>query len=156
MILRRLRTSHGYGVHSPFAYDLITQVLRQRLPYYAYSELDRTLPRLARRKRRYCRLLFRLANRWQPQTIYAPQADRAERAHLHAGCRKARFVSEAPADLMVTSGAGPLPPVADGTLLVAADKAAVPAGTRVLFDAGDVRIAFFTPELKSQTYYLYL
>lgn len=36
----RWRRSHGFGVHSPFAYDFITKVLCERdAGYYAYSEI---------------------------------------------------------------------------------------------------------------------
>ena len=38
---RRYRTSSGFGVHSPFAFDFITKVLRDREAYYyAYPEID--------------------------------------------------------------------------------------------------------------------
>ena len=38
---RRYRTSRGFGVHSPFAYDFITKVIGDRKSsYYAYPELD--------------------------------------------------------------------------------------------------------------------
>lgn len=37
----RYRTSRGFGVHSPFAFDFITKVLRDRKAfYYAYPEID--------------------------------------------------------------------------------------------------------------------
>lgn len=39
--LKKLRTSRGFGVHSPFAFYLITGVIRQKeAQYYAYQELD--------------------------------------------------------------------------------------------------------------------
>lgn len=53
--LKRLRTSKGFGVHSPFAFSLITDTLRPRpgYAYYAYSILsdptDRLIYRLAAR-----------------------------------------------------------------------------------------------------------
>lgn len=38
---RRYRTSRGFGVHSPFAFDFITKVLRDfDACYYAYPEID--------------------------------------------------------------------------------------------------------------------
>lgn len=38
--LARFRHRCGYGVHSPFAFDLITNVIYERTPYYAYSSLE--------------------------------------------------------------------------------------------------------------------
>ena len=35
------RTSHGFGVHSPFAYNFITKVIGERdAAYYAYSVIS--------------------------------------------------------------------------------------------------------------------
>ena len=35
----RLHRSKGFGIHSPFAYHFVVDVLRERLPYYAYDEI---------------------------------------------------------------------------------------------------------------------
>ncbi len=67
---KRFRYRKGYGVHSPFAFGLITDVVYERLPYYAYGELKelrRMLPKRARcYPKRVDRLLFRLVNWHQP------------------------------------------------------------------------------------------
>lgn len=40
------RTSHGFGVHSPFAYNFITKVIGERdAAYYAYSEIAAFCPK---------------------------------------------------------------------------------------------------------------
>jgi hypothetical protein len=49
----------GHGVHSPFVFDLITNVMRERAPYYAFRDLE---PPDARGRECH-RLLFRLAER---------------------------------------------------------------------------------------------
>ncbi len=44
--LKRWRTTRGYGVHSTFAYNLITKVIRQTSAhYYAYAEIDSLCPK---------------------------------------------------------------------------------------------------------------
>lgn len=37
--LSRFRYRCGYGVHSPFAFSLITDVIYEKMPYYAYFSL---------------------------------------------------------------------------------------------------------------------
>ena len=37
--LLRFRHRCGYGVHSPFAFNLITQVIYENTPYYKYKDL---------------------------------------------------------------------------------------------------------------------
>lgn len=39
----RLRQSRGYGIHSPFAYDLITNVIYARYDYYAFYDIAQSL-----------------------------------------------------------------------------------------------------------------
>jgi hypothetical protein len=79
----------GYGVHSPFAFDLITTVIEERRAYYCYEMLDRIRRQLQQEHRqirygtnsstvrkilrkegfspRGYRLLFRLTNYFRPR-----------------------------------------------------------------------------------------
>lgn len=80
--VRWLRKRHGHGVHSPFAYRLITRVIEERFHYYCYQEIEtirqrmlkgrltRTQLRL-RKEMNFKRasLLFRLVNHFKPTTI---------------------------------------------------------------------------------------
>ena len=81
----------GHGVHSPFAFDLITNVIEERRNYYCYERLKSARKQLLQddsliicNNRKYTvkkalndfcfsecedRLLFRLANRFRPETI---------------------------------------------------------------------------------------
>jgi len=88
-LLKRYRTalarhhrSRGFGIHSPSAYKFVTQVLRERLPYYAYGDLRNLRKALqAAGERRpsdhEARLLFRIVNHFAPQHILLVGADSA-------------------------------------------------------------------------------
>jgi len=84
--LKRFRHRCGYGIHSPYAFNLVTQVIYQRGEYYAYASLA-----AAREGAHLCekddRLLLRLANDWRPRTCWliGPETD-VSAAYLRAGC----------------------------------------------------------------------
>lgn len=82
----------GYGVHSPFAFDLVTNVIREELPYYKYSLVEKIrklyhtskkslevdgrtvpVPELAHGEiSPACgQLLFRLVNKYKPANVVA-------------------------------------------------------------------------------------
>lgn len=72
--LRRFRYRCGYGVHSPFAFDFITNVVYERTQYYKYKELEEEKSgtedgRTAYEPMRVKRLLLRLANFAHPDTV---------------------------------------------------------------------------------------
>ena len=74
----RHHRSGGFGIHSPFAYNFVRTVWRQRLPYYAYEGSDQLLGTIrsntSRRQRtamdlingKEARLLFRVTNYFNP------------------------------------------------------------------------------------------
>lgn len=57
----RLRTSKGFGVHSPFAFRLIREVIEERLPYYDYAGINRMHSDVSCES---LRLLYRVAARF--------------------------------------------------------------------------------------------
>ncbi len=76
----RHHRSRGFGVHSPYAYKFVREVLGQRLPYYSYDQIDelrRNVVRLGggRWKRQGvmsahdAKLLFRITNHFNPKHI---------------------------------------------------------------------------------------
>ena len=71
----------GHGVHSPFVFDLITTVIEERSSYYCYDSLSTVRKQLQQNMHKFCfteredRLLFRLANRFKPRTIYMMGSD---------------------------------------------------------------------------------
>ena len=78
--LTRYHKSNGFGIHSPFAFNFVTKVLRERLPFYCYAELevlrkmaikslsqDNKHPKIISLKS--AKLLFRVTNYFNPRNI---------------------------------------------------------------------------------------
>lgn len=69
----RWLTGRGFGVHSPWAYDLIDNVINERHPYYAYEDLYPFWEKAPQYMPQYPQsrdeLLFRLVNRFNPRFI---------------------------------------------------------------------------------------
>lgn len=63
--INRKRHNGGYGIQSPSSFFFVTQVLKERLPYYAYPALDKTVEG-NRRRRSHFRELFRITNHHHP------------------------------------------------------------------------------------------
>ena len=40
-LYRRIRYRKGHGVHSPFAYNFITNVIEEKLPYYIFEDIEK-------------------------------------------------------------------------------------------------------------------
>ena len=130
--INRKRHNRGYGVQSPSAFFFVTQVLRERLPYYAYPTLDRAVGG-NRAKRKHFRELFRITNHLQPTSCIsvgsagaacamaasrpsvphyaiAPSAMNAEAKELltAGGCHIIESVEQLPAIIGHTGGIGML------------------------------------------------
>ena len=130
--INRKRHNRGYGVQSPSAFFFVTQVLRERLPYYAYTTLDRAVGG-NRAKRKHFRELFRITNHLQPTSCIsvgsagaacamaasrpsvphyaiAPSAMNAEAKELltAGGCHIIESVEQLPAIIGHTGGIGML------------------------------------------------
>lgn len=67
--MRKLKHRKGFGVHSPFAFSIITQVIEEKLPYYAYHRMQTLYRKQAPIPFKVACLLFRLANRFKCRTI---------------------------------------------------------------------------------------
>lgn len=71
--LNQSRHRKGHGVHSPFVFDLITNVVEENNPYYCYDNIESSLQEKKRHSDanntlspEYARLLFRLLYFWKP------------------------------------------------------------------------------------------
>ncbi len=109
--LSRFRCRCGYGVHSPFAFNLITHVIYEKEHYYAYRELCKVVNEQKHTQPRgwndvstkVNRLLFRLANRFQPQVIVECGKASSSSLYLQAGMKKASFCVDDTSTLSVCS-----------------------------------------------------
>lgn len=69
--INRMRHNRGFGVQSPTAFFFVTQVLKEKLPYYAYGQIDRIATQCGTHSKKMCRRLFRVANHLLPKSIIA-------------------------------------------------------------------------------------
>ena len=98
--LRRFRHRRGYGVHSPFAFDFITDVVYERTAYYKYKDLREREKQLKGEKKpdwlyeppKLKRLLFRLVNYAQPARVVDAGRLSASALYLKAACERADYV----------------------------------------------------------------
>lgn len=92
-ILRRRARAKGFGVHSPFAYKFITEVLSEHLCYYDYDKLTD----------RRDRTLYRIAAYFCPMRVLAPHPDDADAVFM--ACGKATSSGVDSCDMAVFSSA---------------------------------------------------
>lgn len=149
--LRRIWYTGGNGIHSPFAYQMVTQVIDNPGSYYADKELyslsDRLLnPRLTAVRK----LVFRLTNRWQPTVVEAP-------AEFHrfiaAACKRAQIKANNDAYISMQGDEGlmmVLPDLQSHKTLWREWKKR--SDVRVTFDLYDVGIAVCVSRLNKQNY----
>jgi hypothetical protein len=103
--LKRFRYRCGYGVHSPFAFNFITNVIYEKTSYYAYRELGNRKQaghtdkeRESGRSKKINRLLFRLVNWVQPSTIVDGGCSQITSDYLRAAKRRAGYIALPSAD----------------------------------------------------------
>lgn len=165
--LLRVRKRKGYGVHSPFAFAFVTDVLYNNEQYYAYEKMDSGLRWWHKgRLRRVQRLLFRLANYRQPVTLYSDWIRNKMQEALKYGANvlEMRNVADGIMADMIVAEAGnchAMQHVGHGTMAVFMDihkhrsfwkKVREDDRITVTFDLYDVGIAFARNDLNKQHY----
>ena len=69
LFLKRIRHCAGFGVQSPTDYHFVRNVIYEKMPYYAYTEIDSSFPQSKRIERWQARLLLRIANFAQTEKL---------------------------------------------------------------------------------------
>lgn len=108
--IRKIRHRKGFGVHSPFAYNLITRVIEERCGYYAYQQVSEVWRAQVRNKltaeeysmcmpfsEKNGQLLFRLVNRFRPGSVFEYGSFWGiSTLYLHLGNPHARIICAEP------------------------------------------------------------
>ncbi|WP_311560677.1 hypothetical protein [Prevotella bivia] len=87
--VRRMRYSKGFGVQSPWAYKFVREVVNNHTRYEIYNTLKHHVFGLDKRKRKLCRLYYRMAKFVNPNYVidFHPEGT-AYKAYFLAGCNK--------------------------------------------------------------------
>lgn len=114
---KRWRHGHGFGVHSPFAYFMVKEVVRPATgyDYYGYACIDEawlamSRPERHKAMRRQARILLRLAARLDLRSAFLPKAEISIpfRAALDSACSQMQIhTAQADihlCDLVLTAG----------------------------------------------------
>ncbi len=88
----RLWRSKGHGVHSPFAFSLITSTLRIKERYYAYDEIEAMA--VARNLKHEMKLVVRLLARFNPASIRLCGVDDFMATLVATQCPSAMIVAD--------------------------------------------------------------
>ena len=60
----------GHGIHSPFVFQFVTDILNDDRFFYAFETIEESLPSTSQHlSKKYNQLLFKIVNYYQPKTI---------------------------------------------------------------------------------------
>lgn len=92
--INRYRHSRGFGVHSPWAYDIVRHILPESCAYYAYHDINRIFGADAR----LARMVYRLLVHLNPQEIVVTRERHwvrlAREVGTHGGSGKVFLVTD--------------------------------------------------------------
>ena len=173
--LRRWRHRCGYGVHSPFAFSLISGVIYESAPYYAYAALRKGVRARTPYGAAYdagsgmlekdLRLLFRLANFCHPHRIVVQGGAGMVEAYLRAaGLRRQEGGDEVVLVYADAPAMAQVDELTDGSMLIVRNihrdaealdcwkRLAERADVTLTFDLGRFGLAIRNDKLNKQGY----
>lgn len=59
----------GFGIQSPTDYAFLHDVIREKMPYYAYDDIERQHPHATQRELRVRKLIFRVRNAFPHENV---------------------------------------------------------------------------------------
>jgi len=127
MMIQRFLHRYGFGIQSPWAYELVRNVLFEPLRYYVFDELKAKYPQRSKKQRKRDEQLFRIVNHFKPETIeIVGNADAATMDYIEErqkGSKLSTFNFQL--SIYYLAPSAPLPSIpatlSDGTVLVVDD-----------------------------------
>lgn len=84
--IQRKRHAKGYGIHSPFAFQLVTKVIYEKYPYYAFFDIPKYLNHLSFKspETKFNQLTYRLIQHFKPMNALDLGSANAVNTHFIA------------------------------------------------------------------------
>ena len=67
----------GFGIQSPNDYAFLHDVIREKMPYYAYADIESRHPQATQRELRVRKLIFRVRNAFRGEKVIVINSDAA-------------------------------------------------------------------------------
>lgn len=81
-MIKRWWQNHGFGIESRTDFAFLHDVIREKLPYYAYEDIARNNPHATKKELRILQLIFRIKNYFHGGNVIVVDAD-ATLPHYH-------------------------------------------------------------------------
>ena len=75
--INRIRHNRGYSVQSPSAFFFVTEVLKEKLSYYAYADIEEIADKKGFFRKKHAQELFRITNYFNPVNCIAVESSTA-------------------------------------------------------------------------------
>lgn len=87
------RNRRGYGVHSPFVFEFVSEIVSEKLPYYCFDTIEKNIS-ISNTNRKLYRLLFRIVERLSFRNILILGAESSlPRQYISAVSNQINFLS---------------------------------------------------------------